>query len=171
MKRFYGILVLSLFLVPLYAAAAMGGVVKVHVGAFSITGAPKGDELKAALPQLLASRLSSDKVVVVDSSSVAELEVTGSYIGFGRVFSVDVTARNARGEVVQRSYIQGEGEDDLIPAMGRLARQLGEALKLKAGSADSVVLTTAPPAAATKEAKVEILNGLEQSPPVPQVSI
>lgn len=105
-------------------ATAIAASVKVHVAEFTISGASNKDELKGVLHGLLASRLASDKVAALETSTEVDAQVVCSYVSLGKMFSIDAAVRSSTGEVIGRSYVQGDGQDDLIPAIGRLAQQL-----------------------------------------------
>lgn len=134
---------------------------KVQVGEFAVTGAANSDELKAALPALLSSRLSGDGISTVDTPAGADALVLGSYTAFGAMFSIDASVKAPSGEIVGRTFVQGKGVDDLIPAVGRLAEQLRPVIngvtavpvakaeaKIEAPRAPAMPLEAAQPAAA-----------------------
>ncbi|WP_318258406.1 hypothetical protein [Geobacter anodireducens] len=98
----------SLLLLILAAGIASAAQIKVYVSEFAITGAANKDELKTTLQTLLASRLSGDSLLSVDSPAGADVLVKGSYIAFGKIFSIDAVARDAGGRVIARSFQQGE---------------------------------------------------------------
>lgn len=127
---------LSIVCVP----AGWAAQIKAYVHEFSVTGVQNKDELKGIIQTLLTSRLSSDKVLTIDTPAGAEIAVTGSYLQFGKVFSIDAVAKSNAGTVIARSFVQGESQDELIPAIGKLAQVLGE------GIARSYGLTAAPTA-------------------------
>jgi hypothetical protein len=150
MKRvtFWSFLLMAL----LVAGSAVAGPVKVYVGEFSATGVANRDELRAALQGLMASRLKSDTTLTVDSASGADVLVSGSYVVFGKVFSVDAVARDRSGAVLSRAYEQGESQDELIPAMGRLAGKLLTEIGSAAGSGRLAAVTAPPVTAAVAPA-------------------
>jgi hypothetical protein len=114
------VMAVSCFL-PVSATAAQ---TSVYVADFSVFGASNPDDLKRTLPGLLASRLSGDDLVVVDKVSDAAVVVVGSYTIIGGSFSLDAIARDTAGKVRVRAFAQGRGQEDLIPAMTRLAADL-----------------------------------------------
>jgi len=134
MKRFILQLVTLLLVLCSSVAAVLAGPTKVHVTECTVTGAANKDELKGALQGLLASRIASDKVLSIDSPDGADALVACSYISLGKIFSIDAVVSSSKGETLGRSYVQGEGQDDLIPAIGKLAQQL-QPILLKAASA------------------------------------
>lgn len=123
MKRL-AYLVIFFCVALLTARDGFAGQIRVYVSEFAVTGATNKDELKATLQTLLASRLNSESVMPVDSPTGADLFVKGSYVVFGKVFSLDVVAKDPGGKVVARAFQQGESQDELIPAVGKLGQSL-----------------------------------------------
>ena len=147
MKKYVMIvLVYSLSLV--FAVAAGAAQLKVYVSEFVITGAPNKEEMRPALQTLMQSRLNGEVLKTVDGKSAAEIIVAGSYIAFGKIFSLDAVAKNAEGKVIGRSFVQGDTQDELIPAIGKLAGILSEDISrsygLSATSASSPSVNAAP---------------------------
>jgi hypothetical protein len=83
--------------------------------------------------------LNRDGIVAVGSASEADVVVTGTYVTIGKIFSLDALAKTTAGTTLTRAYVQGEGQDDLIPAVGKLADKL---------SAELVKMPPAAPASA-----------------------
>ena len=123
---------MQLFLVMVLALMisipALAAPVKVFLPEFRVTGAANRDELKASLPSLLASRLSTESTSIVDSPGGADLTIAGAYIAFGKIFSLDAQLKDNAGKVVGRAFEQGESADDIIPAVTRLAQKLNAEL-------------------------------------------
>jgi len=121
-KRILKLMAVAVFLLApvssLYAAP-----LRVRLAEFKVTGAANRDELRGSLQALLASRLEGGELQVVDAGEKADLDVAGTYILFGKVFSLDARVSSS-GKVVARAFEQGESADDTIPAMGRLAQKL-----------------------------------------------
>lgn len=138
--------VCALLLVALVAAGALAAQIRVYVSEFAVTGAANKDELKSTLQTLFASRLSTDSVLSVDSPVGADVLVKGSYIAFGKVFSLDAVAKDPSGRVIARAFQQGESQDELIPAAGKLGQSMAAeiAAKVKPG----VVMVPQPMAVA-----------------------
>lgn len=113
-----------LCVVPAYAAP-----VRVFVADMNAIGAQNKDDMKATLQVLLSSRLNSDRVIAVGSAAEADAIVTGTYVTIGKVFSVDAIAKTAAGKTLARAFVQGEGQDELIPAVGKLADKLSVELE------------------------------------------
>lgn len=101
---------------------------KAYVAEFNVTGAPDKDELKVTLQGLLASRLNPGRVQLVEKPDRAEVLLAGSYALFGKMFSIDVLIKNSSDGTMAKVFEQGETQDDLIPAFGRLAQKLDQVL-------------------------------------------
>ena len=98
--------------------------VKAYVNKFSVSTTDNRDELKSTLQTLLMSRLNSDEIQAVDSSSDAEIQIWGSYFVFGTVFSIDALIKTNAGGFIDRVYVQGDTQNDLIPSVVLLAKHL-----------------------------------------------
>lgn len=124
-------LVITLFsAVTAFAASPL----RVFVSDMNVVGVQNRDELKATLQTLLASRLNSDSITAVATAAEADAVLTGTYVVIGKIFSVDAMARSTSGRTLTRAFVQGESQDELIPAVGKLAEKLGTDLtKLHAG--------------------------------------
>lgn len=133
-----------LLLVVAGLATAWGAPIKAYVAEFAVTGVQNRDELKTTLQTLFMSRLASDRIVPVDKPAGAEVMVSGSYVVFGKVFSIDVAARNSAGSVLARAFVQGESQDELIPAMGKLAQALADGIVKVAAPAGPSPMPAAP---------------------------
>ena len=139
-----------LFVALTTASTLFAAQIRVYVSEFAVTGAANKDELKSTLQTLFASRLSTDSVLSVDSPVGADVLVKGSYIAFGKVFSLDAVAKDANGRVIARAFQQGESQDELIPAAGKLGQSLAAeiAAKVKPGVVmvpQQVAAPAAPP--------------------------
>lgn len=108
---------------------------------FSIPG-NSGNDLKGTLQGLLASRLNPERVQLVEKKEQADLVIAGSYAMFGKMFSVDVLLRNTASGAIAKLFEQGEGQDDLIPALGRLAKKIDRELARNQAAAAAPVLAT-----------------------------
>lgn len=140
-------LLCAVLLVALTTASTLfAAQIRVYVSEFAVTGVANKDELKSTLQTLFASRLSTDSVLSVDSPVGADVLVKGSYIAFGKVFSLDAVAKDPGGRVIARAFQQGESQDELIPAAGKLGQSLAAeiAAKVKPG----VVMVPQPVAVA-----------------------
>jgi len=138
-----------LFIAVLLVAApcvSTAAPVTTYVAEFNVSGAPDRDELKVTLQGLLTSRLDPGRVRLVERPDRAEVLLTGSYALFGRMFSIDVLLKDTRDGSLTKVFEQGENQDDLIPAFGRLARKIdGELARLRPAPAEAAV-PVAPPA-------------------------
>ena len=112
----------------LCAMPAFASQVRVFVAGMSAAGSQNRVELEATLQTLLASRLNGATLVSVGSAAEADVLINGSYIAIGKVFSIDAIAKSAAGKTLARTFIQGESQDELIPAVGKLAEKLAAEL-------------------------------------------
>ena len=159
------IILLAALLVQLSAASSFAAQMRVFVAEVNATGVPNRDEMKVTLQTLLASRLSGDRLVVVGSPAEAEALVSGTYISIGKVFSIDVVAKTPAGKTITRAFVQGQTEDELIPAVGKLAEKLSSELLKTYSSGQQNAATelpatiptssALPPAGITSEAPVK----------------
>lgn len=110
---------------PLSLSAAT---IRAYVTEFSVIGVPNKDELKTTLQGILASRLDQRQLQLVGSSEKADLLLSGSYALIGKMFSLDMQIQDPATGLITKVYEQGEGQDDLIPSLGRLARKVDQAV-------------------------------------------
>lgn len=138
-------LILSIVaMIQLLSLPAFAAQTRVYVTEINAVGAQNRDELKTTLQTLLASRLNSDQIMAVASASEADIIVSGTYVAIGKVFSIDALAKSSRGTSLARAFVQGDNQDELIPAIGKLADKLNSELaKLSAGSIPSPAHTGA----------------------------
>lgn len=127
MKR-YILMLIAMTFFHVVAGSAVAAQQRVQVAEFSVVGAGNAQELKSVLKNLLSSRIATAGLLVVDSAEGAIASVNGSYISFGKTFSIDASVKSASGEVLGRRYVQGDSQNDLIPAIGKLAEKLRELL-------------------------------------------
>ena len=146
MKKFTSRIVV-LWIMFVCAHTSWGGQINAYVSGFAVTGAQNRDEMKGALQTLMMSRLNSDSITVVDTPGGADVTVSGSYLVIGRIFSLDAVAKNSSGNVIARAFVQGEGQDELIPAVGKLAKSLSDTIVkvVVATSSPAPVASPAPP--------------------------
>lgn len=114
--------VLTLSLIQ--GSLALAAPQKIQIAEFSVTGAENASELKAVLKNLLSTRIATDGVVVTDDGNGIIARISGSYTAIGKAFSIDASVKNAAGETLGQRYVQGESQNDLIAAIGKLADQL-----------------------------------------------
>jgi len=94
-----------------------------YVSEFKVSGVDKQGDLPALLQRMLSARLNAEKVQLVMSRDNAELVITGSYATFGTIFSIDVMLQNTRTGTLSTFFEQGSGQDETIPAIGRVANK------------------------------------------------
>jgi len=126
MKRYLHIAIMLLTLLavqPCHAAR-----VKAYVNRFSVSVTENRDELKQSLQTLLMSRLNSDEIQAVEKQADADIQIEGSYIVFGSVFSLDALIKTGTGVFIDRVFIQGDSQNELIPAVSDLANAIQRAL-------------------------------------------
>lgn len=145
MKKLF--ILLAAFFVTLAAIPAFAAQVRVFVTDMNAIGVQNSDEMKTTLQTLLASRLNNDQIVAVGSASEADVLVNGTYISIGKVFSLEALAKSSGGKILTRSFVQGESQDELIPAIGKLAEKLSAELgKLYSGGKPAAaIIPLAPP--------------------------
>lgn len=149
MRKFVTCLILLLSYVCVTVGEAAP--IKAYVGEFTVTGGQNKDDLKGILQTLLTSRLASDSVSAIDSNAGADVLVSGSYLQIGKVFSIDAVARNSKGELVTRAFVQGESQEELIAAISKLAQGLSDGIAKNYGLAGS------PPPVAAGAAAVPVV--------------
>ena len=168
MKKLLMLLVVLLLL--LSGVSAQAAQIRVFVADMSAVGVQNRDEMKATLQMLLSSRLNSDKVLAVGSAAEADALVSGTYVVIGKVFSVDALARTAAGKTLARAFVQGESQDELIPAVGKLAEKLtAELTRVYTGGPAPAAVAPAllPGSAAPVAAKSDIIKNEQQLRPAP----
>jgi len=118
-------------LLALLCSAHVAGaeVLKAYFPRFAVTGAQNVDEMRGGIQTLLVSHLTSEAIFAVDTPADADIVVSGDYLAFGGVFSIDAVARNRAGVFLARAFVQGEGKDDFIPAVGKLAKELASEVR------------------------------------------
>lgn len=140
------------------SSSAWGAPVKVYVAEFSVSGMEGPGGMKSTLRTLLLSRLAGEKIATQAKPEGAEITVTGSYLVSGSVFSLDAEAVNSAGAVIARSFIQGKNPDELIPAVGVLAKSLAEGIA-KGIASMGKTQTSALPSDIVKPAKIVTASG------------
>ncbi len=152
------LMTLALSVVPVVAAQT-----RLFVADMSVTGVQNKDEMKTTLQTLLASRLNGDTVLAVGSAAEADVVVTGSYVSIGKVFSVDALAKTVDGKTLSRAFVQGDNQDELIPAVGKLAEKLLAELA-KVPTAQAPRTSALPAAVVSIPAASGVVKGVEMSP-------
>jgi hypothetical protein len=97
---------------------------KLFVAGMNAVGVQNRDEMNQTLQTMLASRLNGDGLVVVGNAAEAGVLVSGTYVVIGTVFTIDAIAKDRTGKTIARVFVQGDDQDELIPAMGALAGKL-----------------------------------------------
>ena len=166
MKSFAPVVaVLALFLTV--AGVSHASPPKIYVAEFTVTGVPDNPELKLTLQGILSSRLNPDLVQLVEKQDLAELMVIGSYALFGKMFSLDVLIKERENGKITKAFEQGEGQEDIIPAVGRLARKIDVELAKRAAAVTSATpATNAPAAVAVPPPPTPVLT-VPPAPPSP----
>jgi hypothetical protein len=95
-----------------------------YLARFAVTGAQDKEETRKGVETLLISRLAGDAIFEVDTPAEADITLTGSYVEYGKVFGIDAVATNKAGTFLARAFVQGEGKEELIPAVAKLAKDL-----------------------------------------------
>ncbi|WP_305733364.1 VCBS repeat-containing protein [Trichlorobacter ammonificans] len=74
---------------------------------------------------LLASRIGGPRILAVASAAEAEVTVNGTYLVIGKNYSLDAVAKGTDGQTISRTFVQGEGgQEVLFGAAGALAEKL-----------------------------------------------
>jgi hypothetical protein len=150
MKKYFAFI--ASLLLMLFSIPALAAPLRVFVADINAVGAQNKDELKLTLQTLLASRLNSDKITAVGSAAEADAIISGTYVTIGKIFSVDAMAKTSAGKSLTRAFVQGESQDELIPAVGKLADKLSSELT-KIYFTDHTAELTAPPVIASPPIK------------------
>ena len=130
--------------------------IKTFVAEFNVVGAPNKDELKVTLQGLLASRLNPAQVQLVEKPDQAEVLLTGSYALFGKMFSIDILLKNSLSGAMAKVFEQGESQDDLIPAFGRLAQKLEREFAKAQPAAVAALIPASSPVSAPAAVKITV---------------
>jgi hypothetical protein len=135
-------------LLPLSASASS---LRTFVKELSVSS-PANADLRQPLRALLVSRLSGNGIETVEAQGEADVVVSSSYTQLGKIFSIDAVARNAAGRELAVVFEQGDSQDAVIPAIGKVAAKLKEELlkqnQQKAAAAAQQAPAASAPAAA-----------------------
>jgi hypothetical protein len=143
------ILLLTTLFIPMTADFSYAAQIRVFVAVIEDVRAQNSAEMKQTLQTLLASRLNGDRIVVVGNVTEADAVVSTTYVTIGKVFSVDAISKTPAGKTISRAYVQGESENDLIPAMGKLADKLStDLIKMLPDGLSDATPHLAPPSKA-----------------------
>ncbi len=135
----------SLFLIMAGVKPVQAKPIRIHVAQFNVTGAANSQELKQTLQEILSSRLTTDQMLLVEKPDQADRVVIGSYAQFGKMFSLDVRIKNSGDDSLVKVFEQGEGQEDVIPAIGRLAKKIDAELAKRAVIDVPVLMAPEPP--------------------------
>lgn len=164
-------ILLTALLLLLCSLSAHAAQVRVFVADMNAVGVQNRDEMKVTLQTLLASRITGEKFIAVGSAAEADAVVSGTYVVIGKVYSIDALAKSAAtGRTLARAFVQGEGQEDLIPAVGKLADKLAAELDkvVAAGQlAATVPVLQAPARPAVAAPKSDIIRSESQVKPAP----
>lgn len=97
---------------------------KAYIHSFSVSIPENKEDLRVSLQTLLMSRLNSNEIQTVEKQTDAELQIIGSYIVFGTIFSLDALLKTSSGEFVDRVFVQGDTQNELIPSVAEMAKRL-----------------------------------------------
>jgi len=169
------IILLAALLIPLTVLPAFASQIRVFVADMNAVGVPNRDEMKNTLQTLLASRLNGERIAAVGSAAEADVIVTGTYVIIGKVFSLDALAKTSSGKTLTRAFVQGESQDELIPAVGKLADKLAADLtKIYSGdqtpaaqAAPGTIPVPAKTAPSIISSKGDIIKSEQQIKPAP----
>jgi hypothetical protein len=118
------------FLALLCSVSGAGaGMIRAYYSGVAVSGTKEKEDLSAGLKALLASRLNGDLIFAVDTPAEADIVIAGSYVGMASVFSVVATATGRDGRELARVSVLGDGRDELIPEVERLAKELSEKVR------------------------------------------
>ncbi len=120
---------LALLLLVTVAATAWSAPVQTYVAEFSVSGAAQPEAVQKTIRTLLLTRLADDKIATVTTQDGTTMQVSGSYLQSGTMFSLDATVTSNTGAVITRAFSQGKSADDLIPAVTVLAKSLSDGIE------------------------------------------
>lgn len=166
MKRI-GLVALLLIAVAVFPAFGAEPL-RVFVGEFNVVSGQAKEETKSALQALLTSRIGNPSILAVSTAAEAEVTVTGTYLALGKQYSLDAVAKNAGGQTVARSFVQGEGgQDALFAAVSTLAEKVAADLQkqVSAGTIPRLARVIAVPQQAQRTGSADIIrsSGVRQT--------
>lgn len=127
---------------------------KAYVPRFSVSISEHKEELQVALQTMLMSRLNSTGIQAVENPSDADIQIIGSYIAFGTVFSLDTLVKTSTGVFIDRAFTQGDTESELIPSLLEMSWQLQGLIRkwqrLQTGDLSAIAAEKAPPVTTKK---------------------
>ena len=69
--------------------------IKAYIHRFSVSIPENKEDLRVSLQTLLMSRLNDNEIQTVENQADAEIQIMGSYIVFGTVFSLDALVKTS----------------------------------------------------------------------------
>lgn len=102
--------------------------IKAYIHRFSVSIPENKEDLRLSLQTLLMSRLNDNEIQTVENQADAEIQIMGSYIVFGTVFSLDALVKTSSGTFVDRVFVQGDTQNELIPSVAEMAKRLRRAI-------------------------------------------
>jgi hypothetical protein len=158
------IILLAALLIPMAAVPTLASQLRVFVADMNAVGVQNRDEMKVTLQTLLASRLNNEQIAAVGSAAEADVVVSGTYAVIGKVFSVDALAKTTGGKTLTRAFVQGDSQDELIPAVGKLAEKLSAGLAglYSQQPATTAATTGLAPASGVISSKTDIIKNEQQ---------
>ena len=86
-------------------------------------------------------------MIAVESPEGADISIKGSYFAFGKVFSIDTVAKSSSGTVLVRAFEQGESQEEVLQAVGKLAKTLLSGIEKNYGKIEAAPAPALAPAA------------------------
>jgi hypothetical protein len=126
-KRIVPVMVFLVLLCSVSGAKA--GMIRAYYSGVAVSGKQEKEDLSARLKALLVSRLNGDLISAVDTPAEADIVIAGNYVSVSSVFSLVATATGRDGRVLARVSVLGDGRDELIPDVERLAKELSEKVR------------------------------------------
>ncbi len=117
---------------------------RTFVSDFKVVGAPNGNELGSILPSLLAAKLKAELFTPVAKKEQAEVEISGSYVVFGKIFTLDATVKSFDDQLFIKLLEQGDKDDTVPAALDRLAEKIAAAVAKTTIGEKLQLPTTAP---------------------------
>jgi hypothetical protein len=118
------------FLALLCSVSGAGaGMIRAYYSGVAVSGTQEKEDLSAGLKAMLVSRLNGNLIFAVDTPAEADIVIAGNYVSVASVFSMVATATGKDGKVLARVSVQGDGRDELIPEVERLAKDFSEKVR------------------------------------------
>lgn len=143
--------------------------IKAYIHRFSVSIPENKEELRVSLQTLLMSRLNGNEIEAVESQADAEIQIMGSYIVFGTVFSLDALVKTSSGAFIDRVFVQGDAQNELIPSVAEMAKRLRRTI-LKGNPLLASSTIPEPPEPAVEKIPVALVKK-ETRPPAKPATI